>query len=84
MGTEVVETPSAALEAAALPLGYVPDGLWREGEDSNLRDCTSPTFKADAVDRTEPPSRLEPTEGIEPPTCGLRNRRTASVLCRQR
>ena len=38
MGTEVVETPSAVLETAALPLGYVPDGLWREGEDSNFRD----------------------------------------------
>lgn len=38
VGTEVVETPLAVLETAALPLGYVPDGFWREGEDSNLRD----------------------------------------------
>ena len=84
VGTEVVETPSAVLETAALPLGYVPDGFWREGEDSNLRDCTSPAFKADAVDRTGPPSRFGADRGDRNPVGGSGDRCTAPVLCRQR
>ena len=83
VGTEVVETPSAVLETAALPLGYVPDGFWREGEDSNLRDCTSPAFKADAVDRTGPPSRFGADRGDRTPDLRF-TKPPHPVLCRQR